>query len=99
MLGVGHDRVRAEVREVLGLRGRVAERCQVAPAHGRAAARAALVEQDHAVRREHGPDPPLGPGGPWPLAARAALEEHEQGQVLAPPDRVDQLAHEDRDPA
>ncbi|CPU64673.1 Uncharacterised protein [Mycobacteroides abscessus] len=99
MLGVGDDRVRPEAGEVLGLGRSRAARGERRPAHRRGPAGAALVEQHHPVRRESGADPAVRPRGPGPLAARAALEEHEQRQVVVTPDRVDELAHEQREAA
>ena len=94
-LGVAHDRVGAEVRQVVGLlRGRQPGQ----RADRRRAARAALVEHQHAVVRA-APGQPAGAGRvarrPRRLDARAALEEHEERPVAAV--RVGDLAREDGD--
>jgi len=75
-LGVAHDRVGAEVRQVLGLRvGGVAG--ELATDRARPPG-AALVEQEHAVVGERPLHPPRrGTGRPRGLEPRATLEEHQ----------------------
>ena len=95
-LGVGDDRVGAEVGQVVGLLGRGALQLRADRAR---APGAALIEQKHAEVGQ-GPLEPrrrrVRPRGPRGLRARAALEEEEQRALLPLWSR--QLAGEDAQP-
>ncbi|GAA3093509.1 hypothetical protein GCM10020001_006320 [Nonomuraea salmonea] len=96
VLGVGHDGVGAEVREIRGaLLG--GERAHGAAVDAGAAAGAALVEQDDPVVLQRLAEPARRADRAGALAAGAALQEQQAGQVVAVAGGVHQLAGEHLD--
>src|SRR4029077_13443559 len=94
-LGVAHDRVCAEMLQVI----RLLPRAEAGHRADRArAARAALVEHQHAKvapRAVQPSGPARMPGGPGRLVAGATLEKHQERPVA--PVRIADLARKDRD--
>lgn len=94
-LGVGHDRVGAEVREVLGLRGRTGEPRQGLPRRRCGESGAALVEQEQAVLAHRAREPPRAGHGPRRRESGSALEKQQPRQLGVRLLRRHDLAGED----
>ena len=96
-LGVAHDVVGTEMHQVVGLRlGRAAPR-QRLMRHRRAAARAAVVQQQDAIVLQRALEPAGAAIRPRRPEAGAALEEDQPGQICVLLARRDDLAGEDGD--
>ena len=96
VFGVRDDRVATEAREVVGGHVGGGEPRDHPSIDARGPARPTLVEQDDAVGRGGGREPPAG-HRPGALTARAALQEQQQGQVVGGTLRIDDLTGEDLD--